>query len=212
MKLTYHMVVDTDGYHIETAPPTPQPERYDLIVRNGGKLHTRELVVPAMYEKLAGCRKTPKDVIFFCNQFGLPQGLKSIRLEEAYQMIDVLRSLLKTAYADDWLAIGKWLTDNTRVVKIFCHLSYDSEPGFKNFGKDALRPRLEFHPRNLISFIYCQFLQDKTGAKQYKLCKRPGCGNYFYYGPGTGKRNTSSYCTDTCQKSHYYQTHKGQRK
>ena len=114
----------------------------------------------------------------------------------------MVRGLLTVAKADDWEAVGAWLQENPRVIEIFCIV-----------GRDEVgRPQLEFQPRNLIGFIYAQLIQDYTSGAQYKLCIRPGCGKYFYYGSGTRKRNTSSYCTDTCQKSHYYQTHKGQRK
>ena len=77
---------------------------------------------------------------------------------------------------------------------------------------EAGKPQLGLRADQFYSFIFAQLIQDYTSGAQYKLCIRPGCGKYFYYGSGTGKRNTSSYCTDTCQKSHYYQTYKGQRK
>ena len=70
---------------------------------------------------------------------------------------------------------------------------------------DAGRPQLEFRPRTLVGFIYAQLIQDYTGGIHYKRCIRPGCGEFFYYGPTTRKRSTALYCNPTCQKAHAYQ-------
>lgn len=37
-----------------------------------------------------------------------------------------------------------------------------------------------------------------------RLCKRPGCGEWFWYGGGTGRRKTAIFCTPKCQKAYYY--------
>lgn len=38
-----------------------------------------------------------------------------------------------------------------------------------------------------------------------KLCKRPDCGEWFAYGPGTKHRETAVYCSPKCQKAHAYE-------
>ena len=143
MELTLDWPQDVDGYRIKTAPAgsgktlAQTYEAYDVVVRNGGKLYTRPVVAPALYETLARC-STNSELLEFCNEYGLPRGTKSIPVETIYGMIEVVRSLLATTKNGDWLAIGKWLKDNPRVIEFSSALGYD----------EAGRPQLEFKPRS----------------------------------------------------------------
>jgi predicted RNA-binding Zn ribbon-like protein len=70
------------------------------------------------------------------------------------------------------------------------------------------RPALKFFPFNLFLAATAQLLEEAASGGQFKSCIRPGCGRYFGYGPGTGRRETALYCSPRCQKAHDYQKRK----
>jgi len=71
------------------------------------------------------------------------------------------------------------------------------------------QPRLFFQPRDLLGAAYLQLMQDAAQGAILRLCARPGCGEWFYYGPGTKHRETALYHSPRCQKAHAYLKTKG---
>ena len=234
MKMTLNWPRDREGYHIETVPAgrgdytlktLPEgnladvfrrkihrrPEAYDVIVRNGGKLWSRPVVVPALYEKLGACTANSKDALSFSNQYGLlGSDHDKMEVEHFRHVVRSVRRLIALAKKENWEKISEWLKGPKE-------MDWRELPGAINFSGDIGydeegRPQLEYRPRSLDEFIFAQLIQDYTGGAKYKLCIRPGCGEYFYYGSGTGKRNTAVYCSAKCQKAHQYMKLKGEVK
>lgn len=72
-----------------------------------------------------------------------------------------------------------------------------------NFRRDEDKQyRMGIAPEDLYSMMWLQFALDKTRNAQIRRC--PTCGNYFEYGPGSGRRSTAIYCKDTCRAAAHY--------
>ncbi len=125
------------------------------------------------------------------------------------QLVRSARRLIALTKKGNWEKISEWL-DVPKEEDIAPRrpppIGFVGAIGFDGAG----RPQLEFRPRSLDEFIFTQLFQDYTSGAQYKRCIRPGCGSYFYYGSGTGKRNTAIYCSAKCQKAHQYMKLKGE--
>jgi hypothetical protein len=191
------------------------PEPYDVIVRNGGKLSIRPLhEVPALYEKLAACKANAKGALDFSNRYGLLISVTDISMdsERFCRLVRGVRRFIALAKQEKWEKIAELIEGAQEEMGTLMVMPTLIGLSGTLIFDEAGKPQLGLRADQFYSFIFAQLIQDYTSGAQYKLCIRPGCGKYFYYGTGTRKRNTSSYCTDTCQKGHYYQMHKGQRK
>lgn len=218
MKLTLDWPRDTEGYRIETVPAgsgvhilpaligsvgsaIPKgDEPNDLIVPKSGKLSVRPVVVPALYEKLAACKANARDALYFSNEYGPLDFFHGMGVTHFCKRVRFVRRLIAEAKHGKWEKIAERLEDPNDEKRRSSLIGFSGVIGYDDVG----RPQLEFRPRSLIEFIYAQLIQDYTRGAKYKLCIRPGCGEYFYYGSGTGKRNTAMYCSAKCQKAHQY--------
>jgi hypothetical protein len=160
----------------------------------------------ALYKRLAACGKNHKAVLQFVRTFGLlRQGhhgpLREQPLCAIFEEIKALKSVVDAVDRRDWGALEPWLNSDVtrRTLKVAATFRWDSA---------SLGPSLFFEPMGLISAIYLQLFQDVTNGAQLKLCARPGCGEWFKYGSGTGRRETAEYCDPRCQKAHAYQRQK----
>jgi hypothetical protein len=166
-----------------------QPPRYavDEVGANGAK-------GAALYERIAKI-KSGAAALAFVSTFGF---LWSTRGREGVEDILAgaaeLRKLLAAKERDDWQAAAKWLAERPRAAELTAAVGID----------DTGRHQLVFRPRHLFGLSVAKLIQDWSNGAAYKFCRRPGCGNYFYYGPGTGKRETAQYCGPTCQNAHAY--------
>ena len=146
-----------------------------------------------LYKRLANISPTPQGALSFIEAFGLLANRRSESVGDVLSHRAAIRMLLAAARRDDWETIELWLIDNGTVVRSRFAI------GFADDG----RPEVLHQPTTLISAIYLQLLQDKAAGTQYKRCKRPGCPEYFYYGPNTGRRETAEYCTPSCRTKHF---------
>ena len=111
-----------------------------------------------------------------------------------------LKRLLAAKERDDWNGAEKWMQEHPRVAQ-FDLVASEHKNGW---------PQIEFRPRHLFGFIVAQLLTDWQGGAKYKFCKRPSCHEYFYYGAGTGKRETAQYCSRRCSDASTYEKRKGE--
>jgi hypothetical protein len=131
------------------------------------------------------------------------------RVADICDHIRTIRWLLDAAKGEEWDAINLWLKGFHLVAngeRQRLRLSKSRVPIRREFliGSDKNgRPRIEEAPPTLVEALYLQLLQDATGSKDAKLCRRPGCGEWFYYGPKTGRRSTGEYCSDGCRVKHF---------
>lgn len=208
-KLALNWPVDENGYRIEPAPPvTPKTAKtlagsHSLgasIVRNGGKLHFRDVMqIPALYKRLENCPPTEGGALNFVSLYGFLAGARHESVGDICRHIKVVRSLSSAWESHDWDALKLWMVDNQKKLRL--------NPQFR----EGDPPQLFFAPTSLIDAIYLQFFQDISTGVNFRLCRRPGCGEWFYYGPGTPHRSTAQYCSTKCEKAHAYEKAKGRR-
>ena len=174
------------------------------IVCNGGSVNFYDpMEVPALYERLAGSKPTEAGVLAFVSKFGFLRGSKSESVKSICDEIKVLRGLIAAKESHDWKSLQSWMIGNSKVTRL--------HPKFEQ-SKDGKPPQLFFAPSTLRDAIYLQFFQDISTSSNLRLCKRPGCGEWFTFGPGTGRRETAEYCSPKCQKAHAYDKSKSRGK
>jgi hypothetical protein len=164
-----------------------------LIVRNGGEVYKGDrLTIDGLYHRLADRRSTEKGALDFVRQFGFLKGESSESVEFICEQIKIFRHLISLKQSQKWGGIRYWLSRNSEFIRLNPEL-LAGDP-----------PEVFFRPSTLLDAIYLQFFEDLSSGANLRLCKRPGCREWFKYGPGTLHRNTAQYCSPKCQNAHKY--------
>jgi hypothetical protein len=150
--------------------------------------------VSAIYHQLADCEANERGALHFVTKYGLLRSQEREPLNDICNTIRVVRSLLKARDAGDLDRLSKWMDENRKALRL--------HPDFQHGA-------LFFAPSSLFDAIFLQLFQDTASGAKIRLCARPACGEWFYYGPGTAHRSTAEYCTPKCQKAHTYDKSKG---
>ncbi len=213
--------VDKRGYRIERRAPVTtgamigRHDGYDCLVRNGGSLVEYEPFkfkldgVDGLWRRLAKTTKTPQGALDFVSTYGFLQqkDAKEETVADIKDAIETARILSALYDKNDWVKVADWLNEAGR----------DSMFGLGGIGRlgvvfhgeqGAARPGLKFRPGSLRSAILVQYLDDMSGGAKLRECIRPGCPEWFKFGPGTGRRETARYCSPKCQQAHAYMKRK----
>jgi hypothetical protein len=195
--------VDQDGYRLEAEPAlkgraaktiagSGKPRL--LIVPKGGKQVFKDvLATDALYRRLADCSANKQGALKFVSEFGVLGRSRFAPVADVVHQIKTVRALLRLKEKGNWIALEAWAMDAGETFR-FCLEFHAGDP-----------PQFFFKPVSLKDAIYAQFFQDVATGTESKLCKRPGCGTWFYYGAGHGThRSTAEYCSPKCQKAHAY--------
>lgn len=231
MKLKLNWPVDREGYVIEKeTPPEPLPgnaseeekrewqERaatysalkstiigagaFERIVRKGGQLDraTDAMKIPGLYNRLAKTLPTEKRAIEFASTFGLLTNPDSESLQTFFGLRDAVERLVamkpQRGKRGNWDGLSDWMEKHGKSIRL--HAILDSENGGS--------PQPFFQPQTLFDAIVLQFFEDVTTRAKLRLCARPGCGEWFKYGPGTSppRRETAKFCSPKCQATGHY--------
>ena len=198
------------GYHyrIEHHPagtgPTlaQQYDAYDELVREGAAVEA-EIKADVLYERFANTRRNAEGMKAFAETFGLLWTRSPRESVEAMLIAQrELRKLLAAKKRDDWEAATAWLKDRPKVATLAAIIGQDNQG----------RHQLEYQPQHLFGFMVMQLIRDWSRGATYRWCERPGCDEWFYYGPGTEHRETARYHSPQCQAAHAYDKRKGQSK
>ena len=215
--------VDVSGYRIED-PQEPEPTKFEdrratlldggggpLIVPNGGRLNRIDpFKFDGLYRRLAETPKSPEGALGFVRCFGFLHEAKAKDepLFLTMEAIDSVRALLEVRRKQDWDWLARWLHTAGQDSGLFVHGGVGRIGVILRHDKGMQLPELHFRPGSLLGAIYVQFLMDVTGAVDLRKCRRPGCNEWFKYGPGTKHRDTARYHSAACQKSHAYMKQK----
>ncbi len=212
--------VDEKGYRIERRAPVTtgaifgRHDGYDCIVRNGGSLAEYEpFKVTALWRCLAETKKTPQGALDFVNTYGFlgQKNAKEETVENVKEAIETARVLSALYDKNDWVKVANWLNEAGRDSMFSIGgigrlgIVFDAEQGAK-------RPNLKFRARSLRNAILVQYLEDMSGGAKLRKCIRPGCPEWFKYGPGEEHRETARYHSSQCQQAHAYMKRKGEVK
>jgi hypothetical protein len=187
--------IDPDGYRISGSADGA------VIVRNGGDLITQTpLEVPGLCRRLAAC-DTYADLCEFVGKYGFLTGPE--RDSEPLELLSSARAVAKgLTEAPDNMSIGAFLDAAPLLIPNgfgVVNVQFDE-------FDERMRPKLKFRPANLYQGIMLQFLEEV--GQPMRHCKRPGCPEWFTYGPGTDHRETALYCSPKCQNAHTYDKRK----
>jgi hypothetical protein len=203
-KLSLPWPIDRDGYHIKPARSAGTTEHANTIiessedaetwiVRNGGEDYEGDrLKVDGLYRRLAGCRSTEKGALDFVRRFGFLKGECTESVNFICEKIKVFRHLISLKQSQKWESLRHWMKHESEFIRLNPEL-LAGDP-----------PEVFFRPSTLLDAIYLQFFEDLSSGANLRLCKRPGCREWFKYGPGTLHRNTAQYCSPKCQNAHKY--------
>jgi hypothetical protein len=137
----------------------------------------------------------------FANKFGLLRDGNEESIDDFILHADWVRVLVKAKEERDWVPFERFLVLNREVVRLNPEFQLTT---VRVNGRKTDELEFFFRPASLLSAIYIQLFEDFTTGAELRLCKRPGCGSWFKFGPGTGRRNTALYCSPRCQKAHAY--------
>jgi hypothetical protein len=184
MKMSLIWPRDCEGYRIGG--------RWRTVVGLSDRTRAYDaLAIDGLYRRLADMLATDAGVLAFARTYGLlTDGLDTV--DDFLNARKVVRWLIARREKGDWPEIVRWFHKNHKAIRLTAAPDYHAPP------------ELFFKPMALIDAIYLQFFMDISSGAQLRLCKRPGCGNWFKYGPGTGHRETAEYCSPKCQKAHAY--------
>jgi hypothetical protein len=141
-------------------------------------------------------------VLDFVRTYGLLRNSREEQLWFIRDEMKAMRSVIDAADRHDWDALDGWLRKDETRRAIGVSATFYNAPGQE-------RPDVFFKPRDLISAMYLQLLQDVTDGTELRKCARPGCLEWFTFGAGTGRRKTKLYCGPSCQKAHAYAKEEG---
>jgi hypothetical protein len=180
-----------------SGPTLVQRESYRELVREGAAIPYSADRVDALYERFAAARGV-EGMKAFAEKYGLLRRGNREGIDDMLALRRAVRKLLAAKKADAWDKARTWFKDFPEAARLTAKIGED----------EAGRPQLEFEPRDLFGFMVAQLVQDWATGATYRWCDRPGCDEFFYYGPGTGRRETARYCSPKCQASHAYMTRK----
>jgi hypothetical protein len=162
------------------------------VVSAGGDLvFSNALKSDGLCRELAAATPDARGALAFVERHGFLRASKGReRVADIVAAIRVGKSLVAARTRGDVAALQEWLALNGKAIQVHAALGDDGT--------------LFFQPKNLIDAVYLQFFADGDAAM--KCCARPGCGNWFKFGPGTDppKRSTAIYCSRTCEKAAQY--------
>jgi len=197
---------DTDGYQIEERPnlgakildPTTDPATKLIRARGGPREIMNIRDHQAIFKELAETRKTEAGVLQFANRYGLlgspPRGERDRGLPDTLDdwrtSITVFRRMVAAGDAQDWPVLSHWFGE-AQLGRMSAKLPYWHTRG----------PVLHVVPNTLRSAIYVQLAQAYAHARKLRKCDARGCGRWFAYGAGTGRRASAKYCSDACRKA-----------
>jgi len=200
------------GYRVELSRPAggaaagtiaAEGSQYETVIAVGTEVDTYNCCeIDGIYRHLASFEPTASGARDFANLFGLLQGRRSYSVLFFIRAVENMRALLRLSEEKDWPTISQWAIQNGKAIRFTADFQINDRPD----ARPNDRPRFFFQPMTLIDAIYAKFFEDlEAGAAPMRLCARPGCGNWFKYGPGTGHRETAKYCSHKCQGAHSYQ-------
>jgi hypothetical protein len=211
-RMQLYWPIDPKGYRIEYAEPASGGAADTIagegakgpsisIVRNGGRLDFQDrFKIDGLYRRLAGQPLTNEGSLDFVSRYGFLRATKREEVSYICHQIEVFRSLIEARDRRDSDGLLHWLNNNSHAIRLNPRISGDPLEFF-------------FQPATLLDALYIQFFEDSESGAEHRLCARPGCGNWFKFGPGTDHRQTARYCSPKCQKAHAYtKTKKGNRR
>jgi hypothetical protein len=201
-KLSMRWSKDPLGYEIKYPDSSRVPSRrrtvltdqFDATIapKSGQSFFYDPFAMPGLLARLASCR-TVSDVLEFVNHYGFLREQKdAYSLRFFHYEVKVARSVVEAKRLGRWHVLYNWMRENSHTIRLNPVL-LEADP-----------PELFFQPTTLSDAAYLQFFEEVATRTQLKLCARPGCGEWFKYGPGTSHRNTAQYCSPRCQKAHAY--------
>ncbi len=205
-KLALYWPVCSDGYRLGIwggGKTIAQGDPGQWIFRNSDQMRcdVDVMQIPALYGRLADNEPTAEGALAFVTKYGfLTNAANREPAEGICDQIKLMRHLLALRDDRNQDALDKWLNKNSKVIRLNAVI------------REGQCPRLFFEPERLSDAIYLQFFQDIESGANVRLCARPGCGEWFYFGPGTNppRRNTAIYCSPKCQKAHSFAKSKGE--
>lgn len=179
------------------------------IVPNSDKVarYYDAMKVSGLYHHLASV-ETESDALNFANQFGLLNKTGDSHVDDFFAAAGMVRSLIHAKEKREWVPFERFLAQYRDVIRLNPEFQITTVR-VNGINTDELE--FFFRPTSLQAAIYIQLFEDFTTNAAQRLCKRPGCGTWFKYGPGTGRRNTALYCSPRCQKAHAYSLTKESR-
>ena len=195
---------------VPTSNPSVAPKQpgNNLLIRPVGarvdvKRHLENF--PTMFKRLAETPKDPGDVLKFAESYGLLwsdlhrgrklDGGSGEHVKEWFYEIEKLKFALRMneAAPQGIAPRDSFITADVEIREL--------KPSKESPSRGVVRPR------SLLAAIWIQFVDHcSLPHRQWKRCE--SCPEWFFYGSGTGHRETARYCSKKCQDAAAYQRRK----
>lgn len=179
----------TDFDVVDGHPVNPRPTQELRIVRRGGRLVPCPPLNPDLYLVFARSAHDEEGLLEFVKRHGpLSQG-GNRRGESAADGIEAaaqMRYLLVQVKGQE----NPQFSDEIECSDVDILIGNDPLTG---------KFQIKYHVSSLKDALWIQCAEAVCGGKGFRQCDR--CGTLFRTGPGTGRREDSKYCSDTCRIS-----------
>ena len=182
------------------------------IVRKGNSFDVRQpLKLPGLCRKMAEYPKTPEGALKLVSTYGFlfSRNARSERVSDICGAIETARDLVAATDAKEWQRIADWLARAGSSNEHFIHGGIGKLGVQLSIPDGEARPDLRLRPANLYHAALVQLFEEVSSGRPLRPCKRPGCSEWFTYGPGTVRRETARYCSTRCKDAHTYLKRKG---
>ena len=150
---------------------------------------------PVLFDRFSKCPATADGMLAFCNEFGfLGTSYKDSRMGDQASII--IGDLL-AHHEQMRSALSSFERGNSSRLVEACNEGGLAASRIELRKDRQGRLSIVLAPLNLIQAMWLQFA--RYAGSETRLMRCASCNGAIIVGPGTGKRNTSKYCSDACR-------------
>jgi hypothetical protein len=199
--LTWFRCVDGCRFsrgNVDIVAKSQRFEEYQPLLIQTEDARTKNGDPSALFAQFADSKGTPEGMLAFCNKFGIPFGLGVSYAGPGGSVVrratEVSVQELLAEHAKMRSAFRLFEKGNSRELIQYCNW----QAGLRMDLRRQSDGRLQFSlaPPDLLSGMWYQFVEHACSGARLFRCER--CQHPFRVGSGTGRRNTSKYCSKSC--------------
>ena len=197
------------GYRISKPEPSSfdaeedrEPDMYDIFLtpkHDDTVIYRPFQENSALFMTLAEVSQTPEGVKAFADRFGLLLQSPKEKFKDSLPISLWLKSIKRIKAAVD---LWRGLQESGNIEYLIEVLSREAVPSADmvlRLVNDPLQAAIYLRPDSLGTGIWLQFLECVANNARLKQCAR--CQKWIAYGSGTGRRESSKFCSSACRRA-----------
>jgi hypothetical protein len=175
-----------------------QREEYQPLRVQTENARTKNGGASALFAQFADSNADAEGMLSFCNKFGLPFGRGGSYAGPGGSVVrfatEVSVQQLLTQHAEMQRAFRLFEKGDPTALTQYCNWQAGLRMDLRRRSDGSLQFSLA--PPDLLSGMWYQFVEHACSGARLFRCEQ--CQHPFRVGPGTGRRNTSRYCSKSC--------------